>query len=220
MKQTSYEDTASLAEEKHFLKNYSIPFVQLEPQKTILVFSHEHNTFDKRKLLKNQDDKFVKESSLTVSDFIKESDMKLFYTETICELLKNYEPGKPKYKPDVIQQTKEIEEHRKKMFEESQRNGKIMIQMANGENKVLNNQQIVQMLQQYQSQLNQNTTIIGEMQERINTQQEIINSQQNEFSEYKNKVELTILEKDTVVLPEEGVYIETLSQSETGSESS
>ena len=53
LKQTKYENTAALAEEKAFLKNYTIPFVQLDPLKTILVFSHEHNTFDKRKMLEN-----------------------------------------------------------------------------------------------------------------------------------------------------------------------
>ena len=48
---TRYNDTACLAEERAFLKDYSIPMVQLDPHKVILVFSHEHNTFDKRKLL-------------------------------------------------------------------------------------------------------------------------------------------------------------------------
>ena len=38
LNQTSYDDEASLAEEKLFLKNYTIPFVQLDPLKTILVF--------------------------------------------------------------------------------------------------------------------------------------------------------------------------------------
>ena len=51
LSQTSYEETASLAEEKHFLKNYTIPFVQLESLKTILVFSHIHNSLDKKTLL-------------------------------------------------------------------------------------------------------------------------------------------------------------------------
>ena len=45
---TSYDETACIAEERHFLKGYTIPFVQLDPMKTILVFSHEHNSFDKR----------------------------------------------------------------------------------------------------------------------------------------------------------------------------
>ena len=48
-----YNDEAALAEEKEFLKNYTVPFVQLEPKKTILVFSHRHNTFDKKRLLSN-----------------------------------------------------------------------------------------------------------------------------------------------------------------------
>ena len=54
LSQSRYEDHAALAEEKAFLKNYTIPFVQLDPLKSILVFSHEHNTFDKRKLLEKQ----------------------------------------------------------------------------------------------------------------------------------------------------------------------
>ncbi len=68
---TSYEDDAEMAEEKHFLKNYSIPFVQLDPVKTILVFAHQYNTFDKRTLLKNPHPQFVRETKLTVPNFIK-----------------------------------------------------------------------------------------------------------------------------------------------------
>ena len=36
---TRYLDDAEKAEEKNFLKNYTIPFVQLDSHKTILVFS-------------------------------------------------------------------------------------------------------------------------------------------------------------------------------------
>jgi len=39
LEQTSYNDNAALAEERAFLKEYTIPFVQLDPMKTILVFS-------------------------------------------------------------------------------------------------------------------------------------------------------------------------------------
>ncbi len=70
---TSYEDNADMAEEKHFLKNYTIPFVQLDPVKTILVFAHQYNTFDKRKLLKNPHPQFVRETKLTVKNFIKKN---------------------------------------------------------------------------------------------------------------------------------------------------
>ena len=116
LNQTSYEETASLAEEKHFLKNYTIPFVQLNPRKTILVFSHDHNTFDKRKLLKTRtkNDKFIRDSTYTIDDFMKEPELIDFFTNKITGLLNDYEPGMPKYKPDVLQQTKEIEKRRAK----------------------------------------------------------------------------------------------------------
>ena len=50
---TRFNDTDQFAEEKHFLKKYSIPLLQLNPTQTILVFSHLFNTFDKKILLKN-----------------------------------------------------------------------------------------------------------------------------------------------------------------------
>jgi len=78
-----YEEHAALAEEKAFLKNYSVPFVQLEPKKTILVFSHIHNTFDKKKLLEHGENNFQKTSPRTVDEFIKDKDMKEFYMEKI-----------------------------------------------------------------------------------------------------------------------------------------
>jgi len=73
LNQTSYEDNAEIAEEKHFLKNYTIPFVQLDPTKTILVFAHQYNTFDKRKLLVNPHPMFVKETKLKVKNFIRKN---------------------------------------------------------------------------------------------------------------------------------------------------
>ena len=48
---SSYNDDALLAEESSFLKNYTIPFVQLDTMKTILVFSHQHNSLNKDKML-------------------------------------------------------------------------------------------------------------------------------------------------------------------------
>jgi len=118
---TSYEDHAALAEERHFLKGYTIPFVQLNPLKTILVFSHLHNTFDKKRMLKYQDNTgkgSVIESDKTVDKFIKfdyEEDIKKFFLNDIDELLNNYEPGLPIHKPDVLKQTEEIEKKRKDM---------------------------------------------------------------------------------------------------------
>jgi len=145
-----YEDNAALAEEKAFLKDYNVPFVQLEPKKTILVFSHIHNTFDKKKLLEHGENNFQKTSSRTVDEFIKDKDMKEFYMEKIDNLLHNYEPGDPSNKPDVIKQMIAIEEERKKMLQQG--NGQIILNQ-DGKEVPLTNEQIVQIIQSLQEQL-------------------------------------------------------------------
>lgn len=131
LKQTRYQDHAAVAEEREFLKGYTIPFVQLDPMKTILCFSHEQNTFDKRKLLDNPHPQFVKETSKKITDFIrleKEANIKKFFVEEIDKLLEKYEPGNPKMKPDVLKQIAEIENEREKMMqEEMAKNGQIML---------------------------------------------------------------------------------------------
>lgn len=123
LKHTSYDNTAALAEEKHFLKNYTIPFVQLDPLKTILVFSHEHNTFDKRRLLENLHPDYFKESTKTVDMFIKnpiEAPIIQFFMHDIDELLKSYRFGQPAMKPDVLKQMKILDAERKKAAEQAQ----------------------------------------------------------------------------------------------------
>ena len=77
--QTRYDDEAEMAEEKQFLKNYTIPFIQLNPIKSILVFAHEMNTFDKRKLLKDPHPEYVRVTKLRPKNFIKDKKMREFY---------------------------------------------------------------------------------------------------------------------------------------------
>jgi len=105
---SGYEDDACLAEEKHFLKGYTVPFVQLDTTKTILVFSHQHNTFDKKELLGGPPNQFVAPSTKSVDDFIKDPESKQFYIEDVDDLLETYEPGRPEYKPDVLKQIEEL----------------------------------------------------------------------------------------------------------------
>ena len=148
-----YEEHAALAEEKAFLKNYSVPFVQLEPKKTILVFSHIHNTFDKKILLEHGENNFQKTSSRTVDEFIKDSAIKDFYMNTIDTLLRDYQPGDPSNKPDVLAQMVEIEVERKKLLQaQGQGQGQIILNQ-DGKEIPLNNQQIVQIIQSQQQQL-------------------------------------------------------------------
>jgi len=118
LQKTKFDEESSVAEEKKFLKNYTIPFVQLESKKSILVFSHNHNSFDKKELLKQMPNPNVHETPLLPKDFVKEEDLLKFFMEDIDSLLENYEPGKPGYKPDVKQQLEELKEERQKKMQE------------------------------------------------------------------------------------------------------
>lgn len=191
---SKYDDNAAIAEEKQFLKNYTIPFVQLDPMKTILVFSHDHNTFDKRKLLENPHPDLVKETDKNVDLFIKDDVMRDFYVNKIDDLLKNYEPGLPNMKPDVLEQIIEIEERRRKDAESklrelaSQNQGRIVIQNGDGKSKELSNDDILKLLRQQQSN-------ISALTEELEKKNVIINSliQQNN---QQNNITIDISEKD------------------------
>ncbi len=184
LKDHKYEEHAALAEEKAFLKNYSVPFVQLEPKKTILVFSHIHNTFDKKKLLENGENQFQKTSSRTVDEFVKEPELKEFYMEVIDKLLENYKPGDPLNKPDVLKQIKEIEEERKQMMAKNQQanGGGQIILNQDGKQITLNNQQIVQIMQKQQEQLQELTKLLIE-------KDKIIIMKDHELMKLKEKLE-------------------------------
>lgn len=132
LNQTSYEDDAVLAEEKHFLKNYTIPFVQFDPNKTILVVSHEQNTFDKKKLV-NEKNKFCKKSDTKVEDIIKNKELLHFYKTKINDLLKDYLPGDVKNKPKVLKEIQRREAEMKKISDENRKCG---ISVKTKENKI------------------------------------------------------------------------------------
>lgn len=116
---TTYEDDACMAEEKFFLKNYTVPLVQLDPLKTILVFSHNHNSFDKKLLLNSENtNKFTNKTSVKISDFIKDNDVIDFVTNKIDSELESYSPGEPKNKPDVLIAQANIQLSREKAIKE------------------------------------------------------------------------------------------------------
>ena len=154
------------------MKNYTVPFVQLEPKKTILVFSHIHNTFDKKTLLDNQHPDYCKPSDKKVEDFVKTEELKDFFMN-IDDELEKYDFGKPINKPEVLRQTNKIAEERKKMVEEARKNndGKIIVEQ-NGKQVVLNNEQIVEILKQQNQK-------IQELTKKIMVQESIIQSYRN-----------------------------------------
>jgi glycosyltransferase involved in cell wall biosynthesis len=96
---TSYLESACMAEEKYFLKNYTIPFIQLDPKKVILVVAHDHNTVDKTSLLNNS----TKETSMKMEDFIKDDILIQFFKYDVHTILKDYVAGDKINKPDVME---------------------------------------------------------------------------------------------------------------------
>jgi Glycosyl transferase family 2 len=177
LKETCYEDHAALAEERAFLKGYTVPFVQLDPLKTILVFSHEHNTFDKRKMLENPHPDYLKDSDKTVDTFIRMADekpIKDFFMKHIDGLLANYEPGLAKMKPDVLAQIKEIEAERAEMIKKMQeeqaqksKNAPIVLQRPGEDPVELSQQDVVNIMQQQQQHIVQLTNKIQELEKII-----------------------------------------------------
>ncbi len=153
---TRFDESASLAEEKKFLKDYTIPFVQLDPLKSILVFSHNHNSFDKKELLKQLPNQFIKETSITPSDIVKEYSILQFFMEDINKLLDDYAPGLPENKPDVTKQLIQMKETREKMMQDN-------IKKNNEYNSLIQKLSNQTNSQQGQSKINELSIIIQEL---------------------------------------------------------
>jgi hypothetical protein len=179
LKQHRYNDDACLAEERAFLKDYTVPFVQLDPMKVILVFSHEHNTFDKRKLLVNANPDVVRDSPKKVMDFIKDHALRRFYMVDLEKQLEDYAPGRPEMKPDVIEQTRHLEMERAKMVEDAAARGggggggggggadggQILLQQPGQPPVALNNQQVVEIIQKLQVDVDERNKVIDQLRE-------------------------------------------------------
>lgn len=118
LKITRFEEDACLAEERKFLKEYTIPFIQLEPKKSILVFSHIQNTFDKKELLKTMPNPTINDTDVKPEDIIKNEEILNFFMRDIDKKLDEYKPGSIENKPDVLIQLEEIKKQREKMMME------------------------------------------------------------------------------------------------------
>ena len=218
---TKYDDSAALAEEKAFLKDYTVPFVQLDPIKSILVFSHEHNTYDKRKMFDNAHPNYFKESEKTVETFIKEDheqNVKQFFLKDIDELLKDYDPGLPKMKPDVLKQMKEIEERREKMIKElqEQENRKpVVVQEPGKPPRQLTTPEVVQIIKNQQNVINTMQKQVHDMQSQINSMQSEIIKKSIQYDKLKLENEelnknSNNSKKNTKLLPDNAVDVSNL----------
>jgi len=80
LKLTSYDEEARHAEERHFLKDYTLPMVQLESTQTILAISHPGNTFDKRQHLRDPAQrKTIRRAAWKLNKFIVDPELREAY---------------------------------------------------------------------------------------------------------------------------------------------
>lgn len=171
LKYTKYENTSCIGEESSFLKNYTIPMIQLNPLKTILVFPHDHNSFDKHTLLnksENTGDGPIKKCiDKTVDDFIigiNSSFIKNFFINKMHNILLKYKPGEPNMKPDVLLQIKQIEMKRnlEQQKREMQQGGnQIIITQPDGTTLPLTNEQVCKILMEQQKVIQQQKETIS-----------------------------------------------------------
>ena len=153
--------------------------------KVILVFSHTHNTFDKKKLLENPNPNYVRDTHKTVDDFVKEADLKQFYMEEIEGLLENYDPGKPYMKPDVLQQIIKIEETRRKHAESMVQNP-IMLQKPGEQPKAMNNKEVVDIMNQLRQKGEELANILQQRDSEISMLKNLIGNKDNEIEKLRN----------------------------------
>jgi glycosyltransferase involved in cell wall biosynthesis len=175
--ETSYNEENALAEERHFLKNYTIPLKQLDTLKSIMVFSHKHNSLNKEKMLENMEATKTKLSRYTVDDFIKDPVLKQFYMVDMNELLTNYEPGKPEHKPKLLEQIKKMEEERNRRLEDHNKmlmaQSRIFSNQSQGNHQQGNqqqlqgNQQIDELRKHYEKQIADKVYLISELLKKI-----------------------------------------------------
>ena len=168
LKETSYNNENALAEERHFLKNYTIPLKQLDSLKSIIVFSHKHNSLNKEKLLDSLELTKTVETDLKIDDYFIDPILKQFYTVDMNVLLETYEPGKPEYKPKLMEQMKLMEDERNKRIEE---HNKMMELRASLQQKsaIMSTASAETVKQHYEKLLADKTYLINELLKKVKT---------------------------------------------------
>jgi glycosyltransferase involved in cell wall biosynthesis len=162
LKDHQYDDKIAISEERAFLKNYTVPFVQLDPFKSILVFAHDHNSVNKEMLLENAHPDYIKPTNLKVEDFIKDMNFQDFYMKQLPLLLQDYDVGRPESKPEVLKQIEELKRFREaelaRMKKEGE--GKVTIRIGDAPPKTLTVQEVVNILQQQHAYIEQLTELL------------------------------------------------------------
>lgn len=166
--ETKYDEKDTMMEEKKFLKDYTIPLIQLDPLKSILVFSHKHNSLNKEKLLENPVQYKTKLTNYKVENIILDTELLQFYKYDMNNLLVSYEPGRPENKPEVLADIKRIEKSREKKIKELTEKQKILDSfksLYNGNNVLTND--CNELKKTYEKKLEEKNLLINELLKKI-----------------------------------------------------
>ena len=72
------DESRAYAEEIEFTQKYSVPLVQLDPLKVMLVVAHDGNTFNKSKL-RTDGNKLIRPTGLKLNNFVRNKVIRDFY---------------------------------------------------------------------------------------------------------------------------------------------
>lgn len=117
LQETRYDDLAVLGEERFFLKDNTVPMVQLDARKTMVVLSHGQNTFDKNDMLMNgQSTAYMRPfNQWRFEDLVTNERARNMFLFDILPALPLYDAGKVARKPDVVHRLQEMEKEKEKM---------------------------------------------------------------------------------------------------------
>tara|TARA_B100000424_G_scaffold123286_1_gene93465 strand:- start:6832 stop:7866 length:1035 start_codon:yes stop_codon:yes gene_type:complete len=158
--ETSFDDNDCFGEEKSFLKNYTLSIEYLNPQETLLVNSHPHNTYCKKNVLMDAS-KYTSETDLKIEDFISNDAHKEIFIN-ICNTLHEYSSGLPINKPDILVKLIEMYEEREKKYIESNINNVFLMKDENGIEKSLDKYEILGIIKHLQSSNKMLLSILNE----------------------------------------------------------
>lgn len=164
-----YDSKLFISEEQSFLKNYTIPIIQLDPVHVILCFSHRHNTFDKSKLLPQMESSpHIALSDKKPEYFINETIQYDFYINKLDDMLSRYDKGMSIHKPDVLLQMLENEETRRLNLERKISEYKfcITIKQPGADNLILYEDQIISLIQTQHSKNQTQNDLINTLMEK------------------------------------------------------
>ncbi len=85
-KDHKYDPTAEKAEERKFMDDWKTPVVQIRPEECMMVICHAFNTFDKRRLLE-QNNPRLKKLAIKMRSIVREQWIRDFYTK---DLVRHY----------------------------------------------------------------------------------------------------------------------------------